>query len=200
MSRTALHQLMFRGQRLICLEQDDQVWVVMRPVVEGMGLDWKSQSVKLNDSKERFSVVVITTQIEGDDQNRAVVCLPLEELFGWLMTVNHNRVKPEIRDTVLAYQKECARVLAAHFIGELRAATQAARVEAEDAREVLRYVYRREARLRDGWFSRFPRWEEIWLGFVDGLSGQEIARRAGYASPASVYRARARMRALGLLA
>jgi hypothetical protein len=80
----------------------------MRPVVEGMGLTWQSQHLKLSQNP-RFATCVteIVTQMPGDDQRRAVICLPLRKLTGWLMTISANKVKPEIRDTVLAYQNEC---------------------------------------------------------------------------------------------
>jgi hypothetical protein len=82
----------------------------MRPVVEGMGLDWKSQYVKLVADLERFSVVEITT-VASDGKNREMVCLPLRRLFGWLMTISPNKVKPVLRQKIIQYQRECDDVL-----------------------------------------------------------------------------------------
>ena len=44
---------------------------------------------------------------------------------GWLFGIDANRVKPELRATVIAYQRECYRVLAAHFHGKAQAQTEA---------------------------------------------------------------------------
>ncbi|HBJ3730032.1 TPA: phage antirepressor N-terminal domain-containing protein, partial [Acinetobacter baumannii] len=81
----------------------------MRPIVEGMGLTWQSQYEKL---KQRFSSVIteiVTTGKDGKQYN--MVCLPVRKLFGWLMTISPNKVKPALRDTVILYQQECDDVL-----------------------------------------------------------------------------------------
>lgn len=41
--------------------------------------------------------------------------LPLEFLNGWLFGINVNRVKPELREAVFRYRKECYDVLAEAF-------------------------------------------------------------------------------------
>lgn len=81
----------------------------MRPIVEGMGLDWKTQLVKI---KQRFASVVGEITTTGKDGKQyLMLCLPLKKLFGWLMTISPNKVKPELRDTVIKYQEECDDVL-----------------------------------------------------------------------------------------
>ena len=40
-----------------------------------------------------------------------MVCLPLRKLLAWLTTISPNKVKPELRDTVIMYQNECDDVL-----------------------------------------------------------------------------------------
>jgi hypothetical protein len=52
---------------------------------------------------------IMTTGKDGKSYN--MICLPLKKLFGWLMTISPNKVKPELRDTVIMYQNECDDVL-----------------------------------------------------------------------------------------
>ncbi|EIG2437349.1 phage antirepressor Ant, partial [Escherichia coli] len=82
----------------------------MKPIVEGMGMDWASQFTKI---KQRFktSIVKITMQLPGDEQCREIICLALRKLAGWLQTISPNKVRPEIRDKVIQYQEECDDVL-----------------------------------------------------------------------------------------
>ncbi|AOZ48885.1 hypothetical protein BKX93_01980 [Chromobacterium vaccinii] len=40
-----------------------------------------------------------------------MLCMPLRKLAGWLMTIHPNKVKPEIRDRIVAYQNECDEAL-----------------------------------------------------------------------------------------
>lgn len=100
----------FHGDNLYLVSHGGEAQVPMRPVVEGMGLDWASQFTKI---KQRFktSVVMITMQLPGDVQRREVVCLNLRKLAGWLHTINVGKVRPELREKVARYQEECDDVL-----------------------------------------------------------------------------------------
>lgn len=55
---------------------------------------------------------------------RTFVCLPFDCLRGWLFTINAKRVKPELKDTVVRYQRECYWVLADAFIGQVSPMTR----------------------------------------------------------------------------
>ncbi|WP_272675811.1 phage antirepressor N-terminal domain-containing protein [Providencia sp. PROV021] len=100
----------FHGDSLYLVNYEGQPFVAMRPFIEGMGLDWASQYTKI---KQRFKtcVVNITMQLPCDNQRRSVVCLALKKLTGWLHTININKVKPEIREKVAAYQDRSDDVL-----------------------------------------------------------------------------------------
>jgi len=99
----------FHNAELFLVEHYGQPYTPMKPIVEGMGLDWKSQFVKL---KQRFaSTVVEITIVANDGKERLMTCLPVKKIFGWLMTISPNKVKPELRDTVIKYQEECDDVL-----------------------------------------------------------------------------------------
>jgi hypothetical protein len=58
-------------------------------------------------------VRVTCTNTEGGNPN--VLALPLDFLNGWLFGVSANRVNPDIREKLIAYQRECYQVLARHF-------------------------------------------------------------------------------------
>ncbi|MCV2997101.1 phage antirepressor N-terminal domain-containing protein [Escherichia coli] len=100
----------FHGAELYVVNHNGEPYTPMKPIVEGMGMDWASQFTKM---KQRFKtcIVKITMQLPGDEQRREIICLPLRKLAGWLQTINPNKVKPEIRDKVIRYQEECDDVL-----------------------------------------------------------------------------------------
>ena len=100
----------FHGDALYLVSQSGEPFVPMKPVVEGMGLDWASQFTKI---KQRFKscVAIITMQLPGDNQRREVVCLNLRKLAGWLHTINVGKVRSELREKVARYQEECDDVL-----------------------------------------------------------------------------------------
>lgn len=112
MTTASLQQITvpFHNAELYIVDCDGQPYTPMKPIVEGMGLDWAAQFVKL---KERFKtcIVEIAMQVTGDIQSRSYICLPVRKLFGWLMTISPNKVRPELRDRVIMYQNECDDVL-----------------------------------------------------------------------------------------
>ena len=63
-----LYPVTFHGDTIFCVEHDEQPYTPVRPIIENMGLDWASQSVKLNSSKERWGVVIIATPSNGGEQ------------------------------------------------------------------------------------------------------------------------------------
>lgn len=99
----------FRGATLFLVEHRNEPYTPMKPIVEGMGLDWKSQHAKVSANPDRWGMVIITIPSGGGEQE--MVCMPLRKLAGWLMTIHPNKVKPEIRDTIVAYQNECDEAL-----------------------------------------------------------------------------------------
>ena len=97
---------------------DGRVFIPVRPLVERLGIDWNGQRRRINRdavlSEEVTSVDVTSTQ--GDvEQRRAMVCLPLDYISGFLFGINADRVNPDVRDQLIRYQRECYKVLAEAF-------------------------------------------------------------------------------------
>ncbi|GAN66919.1 phage antirepressor N-terminal domain-containing protein [Acetobacter orientalis] len=126
----------FHGSKLVAIAGDrpETTMVAMKPVVEGMGLDWKTQHRKLSSHPVLSKGMVIMTipaevkgtpitkaPSEGGDQEMA--CLSLDLLNFWLATIHPDRIKDQtVRARVIEYQTECARVLFNHFFGKAIAA------------------------------------------------------------------------------
>lgn len=116
----------FHNAELYLVEHDGQPYTPMKPIVDGMGLAWQTQHRKLtqgynqngdtlqregqNDhTPNRWGVSIIEIPTLSGIQE--MLCIPLRKLFAWLMTISPNKVKPELRDTVIMYQNECDDVL-----------------------------------------------------------------------------------------
>jgi len=103
----------FQGATLFVVEHAGEPYTPMRPIVEGMGLDWKSQYRRLTNDKNRWGVVMMTIPSQGGLQE--TLCILLRKVAGWLMTIEARRVRPELRAKVRAYQNECDEVLWRHW-------------------------------------------------------------------------------------
>lgn len=99
----------FHEDTVVLADHGGEPHVVMRPIVENVGLDWKSQYDKLTE-KFGATVVIITTVAE-DGRQRQMISLPLRKLPAWLYSINPNKVAPHLRDKIVRYQEECDEVL-----------------------------------------------------------------------------------------
>ncbi|WP_180035598.1 MULTISPECIES: phage antirepressor N-terminal domain-containing protein [unclassified Acinetobacter] len=98
----------FHNAELYIVEFEGQPYTPMKPIVDGMGLDWKSQFVKL---KQRFEQGMVEITIPTKGGLQTMLCILLRKLPAWLYSIHANKVKPELRDTVIKYQEECDDVL-----------------------------------------------------------------------------------------
>ncbi|MCK6414403.1 MAG: phage antirepressor N-terminal domain-containing protein [Giesbergeria sp.] len=145
--------IQFHGHDVVTVARDDgQIYVALKPIVEAIGLDWVSQHKRVQRDLVLSSTMVIMTMVAEDGKLREMLCLPLDMLNGWLFGIDASRVKPELKDAVLDYQRECYRVLDAHFRGK-------ALVQCE--------IY---------WFARRPRWEFIRRLALEGWPYRAIAK------------------------
>lgn len=103
---------------LVEIDNRQQIYIPIRPICDYLGLSWSGQRERINRDPilleaKRF-VRVTRTNSGGGSPN--VFALPLDYLNGWLFGVNVSRVKEEIRENLMRYQRECYRVLADAFL------------------------------------------------------------------------------------
>ncbi|WP_321865743.1 phage antirepressor N-terminal domain-containing protein [Paraburkholderia tropica] len=99
----------FHGAELYVVEHNGQPYTPMKPIVDAMGLDWKSQHAKLAANDGRWGMVIITIPSAGGLQQMAAI--PLRKLFGWLASIHVGKIRAALRETVARYQNECDDVL-----------------------------------------------------------------------------------------
>lgn len=100
-----------------------QIYVPLRPLCDYLGVDWSAQRKRISRdpvlAEVMMSVVVTTTDNDPDSRRprtSPMLCLPLDYLNGWLFGISALRVKEDIRDNLIRYQRECYRVLANAFL------------------------------------------------------------------------------------
>lgn len=107
----------FHGQSLTVLTAaSGEHLVAMKPICEAIGLQWEAQLKRIKRHPVlSICMSVMDIQMPGDDQHRELVCLPLDYLNGWLFGVDASRVRSEIRERLIQYQRECFAALAAYW-------------------------------------------------------------------------------------
>jgi len=110
----------FYGDELIVVTLEGQPYIPIRPICDFLGLSWSGQSDRIRRDAvlSGEAATVRVTRTEGERQvSRELLCLPLEYLNGWLFGVNASRVKEELTERLIRYQRDCYRVLAQAFQG-----------------------------------------------------------------------------------
>lgn len=109
-----LATIQFHDQTIFAIEHDGKHFVAMKPIVENIGLNWDAQRqrIKRHPVLSGGAVVMNVPSSSGDQDT---TFLPVDMLNGWLFGVDVNRVRPELRERLMQYQRECFQVLNAHF-------------------------------------------------------------------------------------
>lgn len=97
--------------------QDPEQLVPIRPICDALGVDFASQYQRIKRDEIYSSTVVVTTMVASDGNDREMVALPMEFIFGWLMSIDTSRVNPEAKDAVIRYKLECHKALFHYFAG-----------------------------------------------------------------------------------
>jgi hypothetical protein len=101
----------------VLVEEGDEkvVYVPIRPICDFLGVAPTGQRDRIFRDPVLSEVVTNIRVTRSQDQARSVMALPLDYVSGWLFGISANRVKEEVRERLIRYQRECHRVLAAAF-------------------------------------------------------------------------------------
>lgn len=112
-------QVEFYGDELIAVlvsaepQGEAQVYVPVKPISDALGLRWSGQyeRIQRDEVLSEVAQLIRVTRINSRRGNPEAICLPLKFLPGWLFGVNVGRVRAELKEKILRYQRECYDVL-----------------------------------------------------------------------------------------
>lgn len=114
-------EVIFYGDELtaVLVREDNrtEIYVPVRPIADYLGLNWSGQYLRIQRDTilSEASKGVFVTQTPERGGRQEMVCLPLKFLPGWLFGVQVSRVREELQEKILRYQRECYDVLAEAF-------------------------------------------------------------------------------------
>ncbi|WP_412100165.1 phage antirepressor N-terminal domain-containing protein [Corynebacterium aurimucosum] len=98
---------------IMAVQHDGTEWAAARHICDALGINWKSQHRKLTERS--WSTVRILTTVGADGKNREMAMVDRRTLTMWLATINEGRVAPEVKETLIAYQREAVDALDSYF-------------------------------------------------------------------------------------
>jgi len=125
-----------------------KAYLLFRRLCENLGLSYGYQTIKLKKLAEEYgeSVVSVIKTTGKDGKTYEQLAIELDFLPTYLLTIDTNRVKPEIREKLRLYKREAKEVLARYFLEEQNGSKEAkeliatARKDAEVSEEKVEGV------------------------------------------------------------
>lgn len=105
----------FHGSELIARRgSDDDYYVALKPLCEGMGIDYTAQYRRLNRQPWAVTAMMATTGSDGKTYN--MFGINRKTLTMWLATIDTSRLKDDtVKTNIVTYQQECAEALDSYF-------------------------------------------------------------------------------------
>lgn len=94
-------------------QSDGSVWVPIKRVCEALGIASEMQTAKLKRKPWARVMLIIARDSAGRVQ--PAMCVHADDFPMWMAGIE--RVSPEVKDTLLRFQREARDVLADHFLG-----------------------------------------------------------------------------------
>lgn len=112
-----LVEVEFHGQKIEAVWDGKDVWVVVKRICENLGINHSNQIKKIK-ANQSYADLQSDITLQHESGAKQTSCLHLEALTLWLASIQPNRVKEEVRDSLIKYQRECMKVLTEHFFGK----------------------------------------------------------------------------------
>jgi hypothetical protein len=98
-------------------EQDGETLVAVRPICRVLGIQEARQRQKIM-SDSRFNWIHMYS-VGEDGKQREMLCIPVNEVAGWLWGINSRKVSHEIAPMLERFQRELQGVINSYIRGEL---------------------------------------------------------------------------------
>lgn len=103
----------FRDGEILAVQIAGKPFVVLRPAVENLGLSYPAQWRKLQDRS--WATVAQAATVGADGRIRDMAVVDIRTFLMLLATINETQVAATVRPLLIAYQREVADAIEAHF-------------------------------------------------------------------------------------
>lgn len=109
-----LVEIPFHDDVIPVLDVDGKPHIVLKPVIDGLGLDYWSQVEKLR-KRSWAAPSNRLVQLAGQQQRREMVVIDVRTFLMLLATIDENRVAADVKNKLVTYQAEVADAVEAYW-------------------------------------------------------------------------------------
>lgn len=157
----------FHGDNILTTKVGDKTHVILKPAVEGLGLDYSTQRQKLTGKS--WATMGLVPTVADDGRVRQMTTVDTRTFLMLLATIDERRVAEDVRPKLVAYQAEIADVIESYWA---EGASINPRASEEQLNRVIDMTQRRLALLQAASGLVDPAW-------LEAKTRHEIARGLG---------------------
>lgn len=124
------------GTEIYAITENGEVYVPIKPICTAIGVDVEAQRSKIKNDTILNSVAVQNTATGSDGKQYEMDCLPLKFIYGWLFSINPEKVKQDVRGIVIEHKLKCYNALYDYFTGNMRKTIETNNAEIELLKEI----------------------------------------------------------------
>lgn len=95
------------NKEILITSKNGEKYVAIKPICEAIGVDYDNQIDKINKDEILSELTPLRGATGADGKEYKMRVISLRYVFGWLFTINPNKVKPEIKQQIINYKKQC---------------------------------------------------------------------------------------------
>jgi len=96
---------------------DGVIYVPIAPIAEALGLTTHGQRNRVLRDEVMAEDVRVVNLLSADHRRRPMLSIPIQQIPGYLFGVDISRIKPELRDKLIRYKRECFDTLWQAMVG-----------------------------------------------------------------------------------
>lgn len=100
----------FHGENVYGLNVDGELEIILKPIIDRLGLDYWAQIQKLRN-RSWAALASRQVQVPGQAQRREMLTCSVQTFAMMLATVDENKVSADIKPKLVMYQAECAKAI-----------------------------------------------------------------------------------------
>jgi hypothetical protein len=108
----------FHESEIIALQEGADLLVAVKPICDAIGLNYSSAYTSIKNDEILGGAYAIRHTHDSSGRVQEMICLSIQHMHGWLFGIQTSKVKPEVRERLLIYKRECYQVLFEHFYGK----------------------------------------------------------------------------------
>lgn len=107
---------------IACPNENGTHFVSIKSICRALGIDHQKQFTRIKADpllKDAYTLSVYASDSSGT-RKQMMFCLPVEYVFGWLFSIDIEKVNGKAKPTFIQYKRECYNALYNHFYGKFK--------------------------------------------------------------------------------